>query len=193
MLRAREITLLNPATWDDKNDAYFMAEYKRYADAKSVLALCFAECVETYHHWRIFSHGNDGICVEFDKARLLSTFDSDGRIRHGDVTYKLLREIRALKSIPVEDLPFLKRSPYADEREYRVIYVDHDEVSEFQSYELDIKWITRVTLSPWMPRALSKSVKDTIKGINGCSKISIIQSSLVENESWKQATARVKT
>jgi hypothetical protein len=29
MLRTRTITLLDPNTWDDKNDAYFMAEYKR--------------------------------------------------------------------------------------------------------------------------------------------------------------------
>jgi hypothetical protein len=43
MLRSRSITLLNPATWDDRNDAYFMAEYKRKVDAKTVLALCFAE------------------------------------------------------------------------------------------------------------------------------------------------------
>ena len=67
LLQAKAITLLNPATWDDTNDAYFMAEYKRLKQAKTVLALCFAETAETYHHWRVFSHGADGVCLEFNK------------------------------------------------------------------------------------------------------------------------------
>ena len=71
MLRTRTITLLDPGTWDDKNDAFFMAQYKRQKDLKALLALCFADCPETYHHWRVFSHGADGVRVEFDKALLL--------------------------------------------------------------------------------------------------------------------------
>lgn len=54
LLQSRKITLLNPARWDDANDAYFMAEYKRLVGAETVLALCFAETAETYHHWRVF-------------------------------------------------------------------------------------------------------------------------------------------
>jgi hypothetical protein len=38
MLCTKCITLLNPATWDDKNDAYFMAEYKRTVVAGGVAA-----------------------------------------------------------------------------------------------------------------------------------------------------------
>jgi hypothetical protein len=72
MLRTRNITLLNPATWDDTNDSYFMSEYKRLKNAKSVLALCFAESEESYHHWRIFSAGGDGVRIEFDKTALLA-------------------------------------------------------------------------------------------------------------------------
>src|SRR6516164_3658196 len=41
--RTKTITLSNPATWDDRNDAYFMAEYKRKVDAKTILALCFGK------------------------------------------------------------------------------------------------------------------------------------------------------
>lgn len=74
LLQHRAITLLNPATWDDKSDTYYMAEYKRLKQAQTVLALCFAESRETYHHWRIFSYGTDGICLEFDKQELLTAF-----------------------------------------------------------------------------------------------------------------------
>ena len=34
LLHAKAVTLLNPATWDDRNDAYYMAEYKRLKQAK---------------------------------------------------------------------------------------------------------------------------------------------------------------
>ena len=74
MLRSCEITLLSPGTWDDRNDAYFMAEYKRRKNLKSLFALCFANCPETYHHWRVFSHGSDGVRVEFDKKLLMQAF-----------------------------------------------------------------------------------------------------------------------
>ena len=100
-----------------------MAEYKRIKKAKTVLALCFAESKETYHHWRVLSNGSDGVCIEFDKNKLLSIFEEDTQIRKGYVKYKLIKEIRGLPSIGLEDLPFLKRYPYRDEREYRVVTV----------------------------------------------------------------------
>jgi hypothetical protein len=88
MLRSREITLLSPGTWDDRNDAYYMAEYKRRKNLKTLLALCFANCEETYHHWRVFSHGADGVRIEFDKNLLLRALSGDERIIARDVTYK---------------------------------------------------------------------------------------------------------
>ena len=70
MLDRKVITLLSPAYWDDRNDAYVLN--KERSTAKSVLALCFAETFETYHHWRVFASGRDGVCIEFDKQKLLT-------------------------------------------------------------------------------------------------------------------------
>jgi hypothetical protein len=47
MLRTKSITLLNPATWDDKNDAYYMAEYKRLKDAATVLAFALQKATRS--------------------------------------------------------------------------------------------------------------------------------------------------
>jgi hypothetical protein len=182
---------LNPATWDDKNDAYFMAEYKRYKNAKTVLALCFAECKETYHHWRVYSNGPDGVCIEFNKEKLLSTFAGDRQVKHDYVDYKLIKDLGKLKSVKLEELPFLKRYPYGDEREYRIVYVDTKHAEEHKDYSIEIKWIRRITLSPWMPKALGDSVKRTLKSINGNSSLDIVRSTLVENERWKKLTTRV--
>ena len=44
LLRSKEITLLSPSKWDDRNDAYFLSQYARQKNLKAVLAACFA-------HW----------------------------------------------------------------------------------------------------------------------------------------------
>jgi hypothetical protein len=116
LLQTGHITLLNPATWDDKNDSYFMSEFKRLKKVKTVLALCFAQSKETYHHWRVFSDGTDGVCIEFDKNKLLTTFSEDNRILRGKMNYEYIGTLEKRSHIDVDNLPFLKRKPYEDER-----------------------------------------------------------------------------
>lgn len=192
LLQRREITLLNPATWDDRNDAYFMAEYKRLKDAKSVLALCFAERSETYHHWRVFSNGTDGVCIELDKEKLLTAFSRDPQVRTGSVRYKRVDELRNRTDLTADELPFLKRLPYRDEHEFRVVFCSSRESAEFKAYPIKLGWINRITLSPRMSKALSASVRETLQSIRGCSALTISRSTLIENEQWKEVTARIE-
>lgn len=192
LLQTRDITLLNPATWDDRNDAYFMAEYKRLLTAKTVLALCFAESEETYHHWRVFSHGADGVCLEFDKQALLTTFEGQKQIRLGGVNYRQIKTLKARAEIDVEELPFLKRLPYQDEKEFRIVYADRNATEEFRNFPIDLAWIRRITLSPWMSQALSRSVVKTLRAIPGCEKLQISRSTLVGNSEWQELTSRAR-
>ena len=191
LLQTRQITLLNPATWDDRNDAYFMAEYKRRKAAETVLALCFTAQNETYHHWRVFSHGTDGVRLEFDREPLTASFKGKRGIRSGLVTYRTINDVRRLK-LGVEDLPFLKRAPYQDEKEFRLVYVSATETVEFKDYPIKLAWIRRITLSPWMSKALAESVKANLRAIDGCARLQVSQSTLVENEAWKSSAANVQ-
>src|ERR1700745_856554 len=72
LLRRKCITFLDPATWDDKNDSYYMELYKENKGLKTGLALCFSMTSETYHHWRVFAGGASGICIRFKRDELLS-------------------------------------------------------------------------------------------------------------------------
>lgn len=191
LLKTKSLTLLNPATWDDRNDSYFMAEYKRLKKAETVLALCFAESTETYHHWRVFSNGADGVRIEMDKEKIVSDFKNLENIKIGNVEYKRIKDVDQMKIVDVEKLPFLKRHPYGDEREFRIVYSSPKETIEHKGYSISLGWITQITLSPWMSPALVSSVKDTLKTIDGCSSLKIYQSTLVSNETWKSLTARV--
>jgi hypothetical protein len=192
LLQTRQITLLNPATWDDRNDAYFMAEYKRHKNAETVLALCFTSQNETYHHWRVFSHGSDGVRIEFDREPLVAAFKRKRDVRSGPMNYRTIKDVRRFARLDVEELPFLKRAPYQDEQEFRLVYATAAEAVEFKNYPIKLGWIRRITLSPWMSKALAESVKANLLAIAGCSRLQISRSTLVENEAWKSCTANVQ-
>jgi hypothetical protein len=177
--------LLSPASWDDKNDAFFMMQYKQRSGVKSALALCFSEADETYHHWRVFTHGSDGVCIRFQRDKLVKAFAKNTGIKTGLVEYK---RIDALEASPPNDLdlPFRKRLPYKDEMEFRIVYIDRKEEVETKGFQISLDCIERITLSPWMPKSLAEAVESTINSIPGCEKINVYRSSLLENERWKR-------
>ena len=184
LLTARKITLLDPASWDDKNDSHFLALYREKKALETVLALCFTQTSETYHHWRVFAGGSSGTCITFDKDMLLSAMTKRAGVTARKVRYLKMGEIRS-RRLKVDDLPFLKRFPYGDEQEFRIIY----ESSRVRAAALDIAiplaCIKRITLSPWIPEALTAPVKDTIRRIKGCAPLKITRSTLIGNEQWK--------
>ena len=183
MLQNREITLLSPQLWEDRNDAFYMSEYKSRKQLKTLLALCFSQAEETYHHWRVFTHGADGVCITFRRAQLLKALSG---LRSGAVTYRKIAELPRLKP-RLEDLPFLKRAPYEDEREFRLIHQDGREETETKSFAIPLSCISRVTLNPWLAPPLAKAMKTAIRQISGCAALKVYQTTLLENEQWKKA------
>lgn len=126
ILQNKAISLLDPASWDDRNDTYFMDHYKSQKNLKTLLALCFAEASETYHHWKIFSSGFDGVCIEFDKNNLVAAMEKEAVIMADFVDYYQIKDLKASPPL-LERLIFAKRFPYTDEKEFRVVYQDKSE------------------------------------------------------------------
>jgi len=185
LLKSKKLTLLSPKSWDDRNDSYYLEVYKRKRKLQSVLALCFTEGSETYHHWRVFSGGSSGICIEFNKALLLSTLNGTTGIRSKEVIYRKLKELRAAAP-NINDLPFLKRYPFRDEKEFRIIYEDKEREMETKDFDIDVHAISKIIMNPWMPKALFKTVKELIRDIDGCVDIEVTRTTLVDNEEWKR-------
>jgi len=125
LLREKKITLLDPETWDDKNDSHFLSLYRDKKSLKSVLALCFTQVSETYHHSRVFADGSSGICIRFKRAELMKAITKLPGVKVKAVDYLTLEDIKK-KKLKTNDLPFLKRFPYMDEVEFRVIYESSD-------------------------------------------------------------------
>ena len=86
----------------------------------------------------------------------------------------------------------MKRKAYEDEQEYRIIYVNNNDVMEHQTIDIRISWIKRIMLSPWSPKALAYSARDVLKSIDGCSNLTIYRSALIESERWKNAPGRIQ-
>ena len=186
ILQDRSLTLLSPSSWDDRNDAYYLTEYQRRIDARSVLALCFAEAPETYHHWRVFSPGSGGVCLEFDKGMLEKCVQNDDRFSCSSVEYKTIN-VAVEKGFGTEQLPFVKRFSYTDEKEFRILFVDRTESKKLERLKISLNAIRRITLSPWMPESVADAVKSTLKSIKGCKNLKVYRSTLVDNERWKNA------
>jgi len=183
LLQDRKLTLLSPAFWEDRNDAFYMSQYKTRKNLKTLLALCFSESDETYHHWRVFTHGADGVCIHFKREDLLKSLPGLGA---GKITYRKITDLPRFKP-RLEQLPFLKRQPFGDECEFRLIYEDPVQEMETKAFSIPLRVIARVTLNPWLPPPLSSAVKSAIKSTPGCSALKVYQTTLLENETWKKA------
>lgn len=186
MLQQRHVTLLSPETWEDRNDAYFLEQYRLASELQSVLAVCFSERGETFHHWRIFSSGSSGVCIEFDKKRLLNGFAGLDGFRHKAVTYRLIQDLNRNKP-ELSSWPFLKRKPFKDEQEYRIIFESATENLRSKSVAMDLTSIRRVTLSPWLPTTIAPAIKTVLRCIEGCGHIEVRSSSLIDNAKWRAA------
>jgi hypothetical protein len=188
MLVHRKIVLLNPSSWEDRNDSFYLEQYKTKRALKTVLALCFSKKRETFHHWKVFSSGTGGVCVEFDRELLLKPIRGQDGFRLSDVKYRFIKDVVS-KRPPVDEWPFLKRKPFEDEGEFRIVYEDSDKEILFKAVPFELATVRRIMLSPWMPVSVAETVKSVISSIEGCEKTRIERSSLLETALWKAAVS----
>jgi hypothetical protein len=190
-LTERKLTLLDPRSWDDKNDSYYLQLYKEKKERKCVLTLCFSLSRETYHHWSVFAEGAAGVCIQFDRKKLTAAFRAQPGVRTRRVKYLRLPEIRE-RGLKIAELPFRKRHAYQHENEFRAVYESTTDAPKALDVAIPLSSISRITLSPWLPPALSDNVKKVLRAIPGCDKLSIVRSTLISNQEWKNLGEEAK-
>lgn len=191
MLVAERLTLLSPSSWQDGNDIAFMDAYRDARGFGAVLAACFTQAPETFHHWATFAGGGDGVRIDIDGDALLASLAGDAGYRWGDVTYLTLRQIAARETLPVADLPFLKRHAFRDEREFRLIR--HAGEAGTHSHDVPIRraWVRGITLGPWLPANLADSAKTALRALPGCHDLYVQRTHLRDNARWRGALTRL--
>jgi hypothetical protein len=185
LLRERKLTLLDPQSWDDLNDSHYLELYRQKKKLKSVLALCFTQTVETYHHWRVFAGGSGGVCIRFRRSDLIRATKVQEGLRRGPVKYFTLSELRRRRP-EVDALPFLKRFGFQHENEWRMIYESAIQRVSSLTIDIPLSCIQRITLSPWMPSSLVPHVKERLRSIKGCGALEVVHSTLISNDEWKR-------
>jgi len=186
ILVRRQVTLLSPETWEDRNDAFYLERYREKKKLGTLVAICFTTRGETFHHWKVFSNGLSGVCIEFDKNKLLTAFPISRGFRCEPIDYKLIQTLT--KNRPaVERWPFLKRKAFKDEGEFRIICENGTTHDFIKHVDIELDTIRKVTLSPWLPDEVAKSVRALINTIKGCESIPVKRSSLIDNSRWKKA------
>lgn len=185
ILVERRLALLDPLIWEDKNDSYFMELYKEKKKLNTVLSLCFAEATETYQHWKIYSGSSSGVCVEFDKNRLLQKISGKKGFRDGKIKYRKMADMR--KRLPkIDELPFIKRYAFKDEKEHRIVYEDDVDELKIKYLSITPDDVERVVINPWINQSVYESIKSTLRKIDGFSELRFRRSTVVENDEWKE-------
>jgi hypothetical protein len=193
-LRNKRVAFMDPERWDDKNDAEYMRVYKQASGLKTLKALCFTESPETYHHWKVFTTSTDGCFIDFKKPNFLGSIRHDDDYFFAEMEYALLEEMEGAK-FTIKDLPFLKRAGFQPELEYRVIYTGACK-GEAHFMPIELSWIRRIVLNPWLPIPIARSIKKTLREICTPHEIKITTSKLTNSETWtsygKQIAKRKK-
>lgn len=185
MLSHGELTLLDPQSWDDRNDSYFLLTYREKKQLKSVLALCFTQANETYHHWRVFAPGSAGVCVSFKRSALEPSLRKVAGLRIKPVEYLTLADLKK-KAVITARLPFLKRIAFRPENEIRLLWESKAEERSTLPVPFELSAISRITLSPWLHPTLTDQVRSLLKRIDGCKGLRIYRSTLISNDAWKK-------
>lgn len=187
ILQSKTITLLSSASWDDKNDAYYVECYKQKRNLKSVLVLCLTEAFQTYHHWKIFSNGSSGVCIHFKRANFLQWLAETEGLAGGKVIYKNVKQLAAEVEdgkIEIRDIPYIKRKAYRGEEEFRLIF-ESKKLKNLEHFKFPISMIERIVINPWLPQSTFSSLRLLIRAIDGCEDISVSRATIVANDEWR--------
>jgi hypothetical protein len=182
LLKRKRLVLLDPASWEDKNDSAILLEYKKRRKIPKLCALCFSQGDETIHHWNTYASGISGCCIEFSGRRLEESFKRYPSLRYGPVTYRKIGYL-ANHSIPVDKIPFTKRWPYRCEEEYRVIWEGESGSGVFE-VDIDLRAIARITLSQKMPAQVYDTIREYLREAFRDPDKRISRSTLYENRVW---------
>jgi hypothetical protein len=191
ILRRKELPLLDPQTWDDRNDRYFMNLYKDARKIGGLYGLCAATCSETYHHWRVFTSSADGACIEIKRQDFETSLATLSGVRFGEIDYLKLEEVEKLSPTDQSRLPFIKRFGFEPEDEYRIIAETVEAQRPALAVDFPLRLINKIYLNPWLPASIAESLVSTIRELPGCSRLSVSRSHLIDSGRWKKSGDRV--
>jgi hypothetical protein len=96
--------------------------------------------------------------------------------------YVMLEEIK-ISDYDTKDLPFLKRAGFRAEEEFRIIYTGPCK-GDAHFMKINLEWINRIVLNPWLPASLVDAIAETFKEISGNPDLKVTASRLTNSQTW---------
>ena len=181
-LESKSLFLPEPQKWEDENDSEVLRIYSQKKGLTSLRALCFTSVNETIHHWKSFSWGASGCCIQFSYEAVQQAVSQESSFVLRPVLYKTNKDLRGVK-VPVDDFPFVKRKLFEVEHEYRLISQSTD-VNAPDQLKLDLSAIQRITLSFDLPDRTLELLKRQIVDRYQVPRSKIFRSTLLKNNEW---------
>jgi len=194
ILRGKKLVLGDPSRWIDKNDAFLIEEYRKQNDIPKIFALCFCMENEISLFWETYAKGENGCRIDFVPKILLkvckvsTNVRADGRFRKGKVSYLTLKRVQR-RSCQIEDFPFIKRHPFRNEHEYRILWEGKTRLKSI-GVEIDLGSIHRITLSARMPAHKRERLRRSLSLLLP-RKVKVCTTTLYINERWINAFKRM--
>jgi hypothetical protein len=191
-LEDKTLLLPNPSKWDDSNDQEFLKLYGQHISAKSIYAMCCTMSAERYNHWRIFTDKDEasGVCIEFKREPLQRALNRNPNIRAEPVQYVPIKKLREVGLYRPEDLPFIKRNGYRDEREWRVVVTSSERQRALFEIPFKLEWVHRIILNPWMNEWDRETARGTLRAL--IDKPARVTATFLTNSAeWKELGKRL--
>ena len=195
LLDEGKLTLTDPATWEDRNDVFNLECVKAVVGFGSVRICCLAANKDTFHHWKVFTGGRDGVGIIFDVGRLAESLTRAG-VPLRPMRYRNIPQIQRLKRIRPEDLPYLKWERFADEQEHRAVWTGEEDLdpSEPVRIPIELAAIESILISPLISDQSADAISDQLKVFVASrprlKHIDILRSRTSESERWKRLVAQ---
>jgi len=193
ILERKRIVLGNPDAWDDKTDANILKEYAKRKSVNDIRLLCLTENPDSMKdnilHWNTYASGKSGCRIDFDKRKLLKIAREQGTVLK-KIDYLNREELKKLPEKWRRKLPFLKRSPYTFENEWRIMWLGT--LKKGEDFELDISkglssgLIKSVRLSPELPKNLAKNLRSFLEERYEKYGINFVQSWVHQDPEWER-------
>lgn len=177
ILGACSLHLGDPAVWQDKNDAELIAIYAEATSVPIIRATCLTMAADRFHFWTVFGQQNGGVCFWFDRNSLLADIKRDTTLVAQNVLYRKPRNLR--------ELPFSKRSQYADEREFRVLKPFQSKGGK-SSFSFSPASLRRIYLNAWLTPDEVLKQRERIERLLGgkLGHVEVLQSRVLRRQQW---------
>ncbi|MDX8358379.1 hypothetical protein [Sphingopyxis terrae] len=185
----RRISLISPSLWPDQNDKFLIEKYREKSKLEFVGAVCLTSGPETFHHWKTFADGPNGVCIQFDRAELERYVAPHTGVRMGPIRYVKIDQVASIPCGDISDLPFLKRYGFADEREYRIIYGGPAATGVYH-VPIDLTCVRGLILGPFVNDQLFDSIRSMLRKIDDCHSITVTRSRLIDSNTWQKRWTR---